>query len=591
VPFSVGDRFAGYTIRGALGSGGMGEVYLAQHPRLPRLDAIKILPPELTTDGDYRERFNREADLASGLWHPHIVGVHDRGEYEGQLWISMDFVEGTDASRLLENCSKGLPLDETLDIIEAVADALDFAHQRRLIHRDVKPANILLTALGATKRRILLADFGIARTADDISGLTATNMALGTINYAAPEQLMGESIDGRADQYALAATTYHLLTGAQLFAHSNAAVVISKHLNAEPPGLAASRPELARLDEALDRALSKNPQARFQNCIAFANAMRTSSRQEKSGHTPSTTNRTSSNNSAALATSSSAAQTQQAPAQDLGDPTQVAPRPAAVLNKPATSTKQKQALAAVQSRRLRTREIVIASVSIAAVAIAALIAFAAWPRDRQPPSAAPSPTMITPTTTIPFTPKTSLTASPTTTSRVGAFTTIADYIKENRITETPVKRGDPGTPTLDLPVPAGWEDAGSRTPDYAWGAIVSTDPTMASDPPSIVELMSKLTGNVDPAKVLEYAPGELKNLPGFEGGDGNTSTLGGFDAYQIGGSYVKDGAKRMIAQKTVVIPSKGDVFVLQLNADGTEDQMGPLMDATSQIDEKTTITP
>ncbi|MDT5105356.1 MAG: hypothetical protein QOI25_2869 [Mycobacterium sp.] len=173
----------------------------------------------------------------------------------------------------------------------------------------------------------------------------------------------------------------------------------------------------------------------------------------------------------------------------------------------------------------------------------------------------------------------------------GKNETIADYIKANGITETPVKRGDPGTPTVDLPVPEGWADAGAKTPGYAWGAIVSTDPTMASDPPSIVELMSKLTGNVDPAKVLEYAPGELKNLPGFEGGDGNTSTLGGFDAFQIGGSYVKDGAQRMIAQKTVVIPSKGDIFVLQLNADGLEEQMRPLMDATSQIDEKTTITP
>jgi hypothetical protein len=182
-------------------------------------------------------------------------------------------------------------------------------------------------------------------------------------------------------------------------------------------------------------------------------------------------------------------------------------------------------------------------------------------------------------------------AAPSTPAQAGKNETIADYIKESGITETPVKRGEPGTPTLDLPIPAGWEDAGAKTPDYAWGAIVSTDPTMAADPPSIVALMSKLTGDVDPAKILEYAPGELKNLPGFEGGDGNTSTLGGFDAYQIGGSYVKDGAKRMIAQKTVVIPSKGDVFVLQLNADGLEEQMGPLMDATSQIDEKTTITP
>jgi hypothetical protein len=183
-------------------------------------------------------------------------------------------------------------------------------------------------------------------------------------------------------------------------------------------------------------------------------------------------------------------------------------------------------------------------------------------------------------------------AAPSTSAQAGKNETIADYIKENGITETPVHRGDPGSPAVDLPVPAGWADAGAKTPPYAWGAIVFTDPAMATDPPSIVALMSKLTGNAEPDKILEYAPGELKNLPGFEGmGEGSKSTLGGFDAYQFGGSYVKDGVKRMIAQKTVVIPGKDGLFVLQLNADGTEDQMNPLMDATSQIDEKTTITP
>ena len=170
--------------------------------------------------------------------------------------------------------------------------------------------------------------------------------------------------------------------------------------------------------------------------------------------------------------------------------------------------------------------------------------------------------------------------------------TIADYIKSNGITETPVKRGQPGTPTLELPTPAGWEDAGPRTPGYAWGALLFTgDPAMAADPPTIVTLMSKLTGDVDPAKILEYAPGELKNLPGFEGGDGEPKQLSGFDAYQIGGTYVRDGVKRMIAQKTVVIPGADAVYVVQLNADGLEDQIGPLMDATAEIDEKTVITP
>jgi hypothetical protein len=184
-------------------------------------------------------------------------------------------------------------------------------------------------------------------------------------------------------------------------------------------------------------------------------------------------------------------------------------------------------------------------------------------------------------------------AAPTSaTPAAGPNKTIVDYIKENGIVESPVHRGDPGAPTIDLPFPAGWEDAGNRTPEWAYGAIVATDPAMAQDPPTIIALVSKLTGNVDPAKILEYAQGEIKNLPGYDGAtEGSPSTLGGFDATQIGGTYTKDGVKRAIAQKTVVIPGQDALFVLQLNADGTEDQMGALMDATSVIDEQTTITP
>lgn len=173
----------------------------------------------------------------------------------------------------------------------------------------------------------------------------------------------------------------------------------------------------------------------------------------------------------------------------------------------------------------------------------------------------------------------------------GAHYTIVDYIKDNHITETPVKRGDPGTPTLNLPIPEGWADAGAKAPDWAWGQIVFTDPAAGPVPPTVTAVMSKLTG-ADPAQILEYAPGELQNLPEYEGGNsGKSGKLGGFDAVQVGGSYVKDGQKRMIAQKTVIIPAGQDLFVLQLNAEGTEDQMGPLMDATTAIDDETTITP
>jgi serine/threonine protein kinase, bacterial len=271
---SSGDKFAGYTILRQLGEGGMAEVYLALHPRLPRRDVIKVLAEAVTADPEFRERFNREADLAATLWHPHIVGVHDRGEFDGQLWISMDYVEGTDAARLVkERYREGMPVHEVCAIVQAVAGALDYAHDRGLLHRDVKPANILLTHPEGGERRILLADFGVARHLGNISGITETNVAVGTVAYAAPEQLAGGNIDGRADQYALAATAFHLLTGAPPFQHANPIAVISQHLHEDPPRLSDYRPELAHLDDVFRKALAKQPEDRFDRCRTFAGAV------------------------------------------------------------------------------------------------------------------------------------------------------------------------------------------------------------------------------------------------------------------------------------------------------------------------------
>jgi serine/threonine-protein kinase len=178
-----------------------------QHPRLPRQEALKILPARVSADPEYRQRFAREADIAASLWHPPIVAVHDRGEHDGQLWITMDYVEGTDAAQQMrDRYPHGMPTKNVLEIVSAIADALDYAHERYLLHRDVKPANILLTDPRMGDRRILLADFGIARAANDINGLTATNVTVGSVAYAAPEQLTGKAVDGRADQYALACT-------------------------------------------------------------------------------------------------------------------------------------------------------------------------------------------------------------------------------------------------------------------------------------------------------------------------------------------------------------------------------------------------
>jgi len=274
MPLAIGATFAGYTILRLLGSGGMSEVYLARHPRLPRRDALKILPEATTADSGFRKRFHREAELAATLWHPNIVQVHDRGEFDGQLWIAMDYVEGADAAQLMrDRYPAGMPTRDACAIITAVAGALDYAHQCGLLHRDVKPANILLTDPEDGQRRILLADFGIARYHGDISGLTDTNFTVGTVTYAAPEQLMGGDIDARADQYALAASAFHLLTGAPPYQHSNPVAVISRHLTAPLPKLSDRRPDLTNLDEVLSRALAKNPADRFEQCHDFATAL------------------------------------------------------------------------------------------------------------------------------------------------------------------------------------------------------------------------------------------------------------------------------------------------------------------------------
>jgi serine/threonine-protein kinase len=209
----------------------MGEVYLAQHPRLPRREALKVLRIDLSANDEFRARFNREADLAATLYHPHIVGVHDRGEFQGRLWISMDYIDGTDAGRLIrDRYPAGMPASDAVAMVSPVADALDYAHERGVLHRDVKSANILLTDPQSPRQRVLLGDFGIARDLSESSRLTQTNMAVGTLLYTAPEQLMDMVVDGRADQYGLAVTAYELLTGSTPFEHVNPAVVITQHL-------------------------------------------------------------------------------------------------------------------------------------------------------------------------------------------------------------------------------------------------------------------------------------------------------------------------------------------------------------------------
>lgn len=361
MPLRIGETFAGYSVLRFLGSGGMGEVYVVRHPRLPRQEALKVLRPEVSRDYSFRERFIREADLAAGLRHPHIVGIHDRGEHDGQLWITMDYIDGTDAAQLMQQrYPSGAPVGLATHAVAAVASALDYAHSRGLLHRDVKPANIIIAELDTDDPSVFLADFGIARPVDEISGITTTNMTVGTVAYAAPEQLIGDDVDGRADQYALAATAYHLLTGVQLYPHSNPAVVISRHLTAVPPRLSDTRQDLASFDSTLSIALSKDPRARFNRCADFARAM-----AESLGLT-------------AAYEHSPIAPTTSAPAFAVGlsptAPTESAPTRA------YSPTHASQSTDAASPRRLRTALMVAAAVALI-VASTGIVIWKPWAHD------------------------------------------------------------------------------------------------------------------------------------------------------------------------------------------------------------------
>ncbi|MGY1947268.1 serine/threonine-protein kinase [Nocardia asiatica] len=267
---STGEIFAGYTIERMLGRGGMGSVYLARHPRLPRLTAMKLLNPELFDDKEIRARFEREADLVARLDHPNIVTVFDRGVEGERLWICMRYIDGTDAAAL---DARELPPQRAVQIIAATAEALDFAHSRGVLHRDVKPANILLERIEGAPERVFLTDFGIARLRDDAGGLTQTGTFTATLAYAAPEQLSGAPLDHRADQYSLACTLFRLLTGTVPFDATNPVAVIQGHLSAPPPPVSRMRPGLpAALDAVLAKAMAKHAAERFDSCREFAAA-------------------------------------------------------------------------------------------------------------------------------------------------------------------------------------------------------------------------------------------------------------------------------------------------------------------------------
>ena len=277
VVFAAGEEFAGYTIESVLGTGGMGAVYLAKHPRLPRRDALKLLNPAFSTDPNFRTRFEREADLASGLIHRNIVAVYDRGAVDGQLWISMQYVAGVDASVAARAGDGSMTPARVVHIISEVGSGLDFAHRSGLLHRDVKPANILLAAADdpSEPEHVLLTDFGIAKSTDEVQHLTGTGNLLATLAYASPEQIEARPLDHRVDIYALGCVLYELLAGSVPFPEASPFATMTAHLKNPPPRPSEKVPWLPPgFDDVVAKAMAKDPQDRYSSCRELSLAAR-----------------------------------------------------------------------------------------------------------------------------------------------------------------------------------------------------------------------------------------------------------------------------------------------------------------------------
>ncbi|MFI7224032.1 serine/threonine protein kinase [Nonomuraea angiospora] len=274
----IGQEVAGYYIEDIVGKGGMAVVYLALDPRLSRRVALKILNPVLSVDDRFRQRFILESRTVASIEHPNIIPIYEaNADADGVLYIAMRYVDGLDLRRLIYDRGP-LPIGQANQIFAQVAAALDAAHAHDLIHRDVKPANILLAG-----DHVYLTDFGITKHRSSISGLTQTDQFIGTPRYMSPEQINKEHIDGRADQYALACVVYEGLSARLPFQRENDIALLWAHLAEQPTPLSQLRPDLpAQIDAVMMRALAKAPEQRYATCTEFVTALR----DAISGHQP-----------------------------------------------------------------------------------------------------------------------------------------------------------------------------------------------------------------------------------------------------------------------------------------------------------------
>jgi serine/threonine-protein kinase len=280
-----GSQLAGYRVEEEIGRGGMAVVYRAYDDHLDRRVALKVLAPDLARDEVFRARFIQESRIAAAADHPNIIPVFSAGEADGVLYIAMRYVPDGDVRSLIDRVGP-LPAARACALIAQAASALDAAHARGLVHRDVKPTNMLLEISPRTSRpdHLYLSDFGLAKPSAAATGLTATGQFFGTVDYVAPEQIQGDPLDGRTDQYALACAAFEMLSGSPPFQREKGMAVISAQLSEPPPSLSARVPGLpAAADRVIAKALAKSPADRYDRCLDFAEALLAACRLEAGG--------------------------------------------------------------------------------------------------------------------------------------------------------------------------------------------------------------------------------------------------------------------------------------------------------------------
>ncbi|MDG9717973.1 serine/threonine-protein kinase [Streptomyces sp. DH24] len=273
----VGRQIAAYRIEDEIGRGGMAVVYRARDLRLDRTVALKLLAPELARNDTFRRRFTHESRVAAAIDHPHIVPVFEAGETDGVLYIAMRYVAGSDLRHLLDRQGP-LPPATAVRIAAQVASALDAAHAHGLVHRDVKPGNILVSRGTDSDHpeHVYLTDFGLTKKSLSLTGFTTVGQFVGTLDYVAPEQISGRPVDARCDVYGFACVVYETLAGHPPFRRDDDMALLWAHQYDEPPPLTGARPELARqVDAVFARALAKSPGDRHDSCLAFVAALRT----------------------------------------------------------------------------------------------------------------------------------------------------------------------------------------------------------------------------------------------------------------------------------------------------------------------------